>query len=126
MILFELKVKFWQVWKKYILNSFKNEREPFHIGWTPLKDIDEIEERLINIGYQPNYFSFGDQGQITSMRKMFVDNDIWWQWHVRIHEDGEIRGHEELSYEEDAIRHKNGDIVNQIPEKELKIILDSI
>lgn len=115
---FIFKVKFWQLWKQYVLNRFSNGREDYPIGSTPLRDIDDIEGRLLNLGYQPNYFSYGDQGQITSMRRMYVGADnIWWQWHVRVHEDGEIRGHVELSYEEDAIRHRNGDIVLEIPQK---------
>lgn len=139
MTLFETKVKMWQLWKKYILNMFKSEREEYHIGWVTLnsqetniewkptdKNVEEVEKRLIDIGYQPNYFSFGDEGQITSMRKMFIYNTLWLQWHVRIHKDGEIRGHEEFSYEEDAVRHKNGDYVIRIPKEERDIIINKL
>jgi len=122
MILFETKVKFWQMWKKYVLNAFKSEREEYHIGyvrlnpdetdlsWTPTEEnIEKVETALLGIDYQPNYFSFADKGQVTSMRQMYVDTDGYWrQIHIRVHEDGEIRGHDELSYEDSAIDHVKG------------------
>lgn len=106
MMLFYQKVRFWQLWKKYILRAFANDREPFPVGNTLLRDVDEIDTRLIIVGYQPNYFSYGDRDQITSMRKMYIDSEgCWRQVHVRVFDDGEIRMHDELSYEEDAVSH---------------------
>jgi len=112
---FETKVKMWQLWKKYVLNAFKSGRESYPLGWVKVTTVDEIESKLLNIGFQPNYFSFGDEGQITSMRRMYVDNDGYWrQEHVRVHQDGEVRGHDELSYEESAIGHVKGEEVKEI------------
>jgi hypothetical protein len=119
-MLFGIKIKMWNLWKKYVLNMFTHDREEFHIGYTTTTDytkqenIDKIEAALIGLGYQPNYFSFQDKEQITSMRKMYIDTDGFWrQKHVRVHSDSEIRGHDELCYEESAIDHVNG--VNCIP-----------
>jgi len=126
MTVFELKIKFWQFWKRYILNAFKHEREGFPIGRVMHSNIDfkkhninyldYVEGVLIDEGWQPNYFSFADLGQVTSMRKMFRDSDgYWWQDHVRIHYDGEVRGHRELSYEECAITHIKGSTAEELP-----------
>jgi len=137
-MLFETKIKMWQLWKRYVLNAFKSEREEYHLGWMHLdrtesdlkwmpteQNIIDVEAKLINIGFQPNYFSFGDKGQVTSMRRMYVDVDGYWrQHHIRIHEDGEVRGHDELSYEESAIDHVKGNGAVEIPVKEhMKILL---
>jgi len=127
-MIFEFKVKMWQFWKKYVLNAFKSEREAYHIGylkldnnetnlaWFPSEEnIETVESKLIKIGYQPNYFSFGDEGQVTSMRRMYIDSDGYWrQEHIRVHKDGEIRGHDELSYEESAIEHVKGEGAKEI------------
>jgi len=122
MAIFEIKIKMWQLWKKYILGAFGNEKEPYHIGYCSLSEdetgliwfsseenIEKVETALIGFGFQPNYFSFGDLDQITSMRKMYIDPEGFWrQTHIRVHKDGEIRGHDELCYEESAIEHVNG------------------
>ena len=117
-----MKIKFFYYWKKYILSLFTSEREPWHIGYTKLT-LDEVEERLIRIGYQPNYFSFQDSGQLTSMRVMYInDASEWWQKHIRFFDDGEVRGHDELSYEEDALAHKNGVGAKPIDDETLILI----
>jgi hypothetical protein len=140
MSLFEYKIKMWQLWKKYVLNAFKNEREEYHIGYLHYSEgksdlvcipteelIETIESILIILGYQPNYFSFGDQGQVTSMRKMYVDPEGFWrQIHIRVHEDGEIRGHDELSYEESAIEHVNSTGARPIQYEEVFSVLHSL
>lgn len=129
---FTIKIKLWQLWKKYVLNAFKSEREGWHIGFLPesyylysdIEFIDEIEGRLIDDDWQPNYFSFSDEGQITSMRKMFRDNEgYWWQDHIRVHNDGEVRGHREVSYEEDALGHLKGIGAIELPPSEQERIM---
>jgi len=133
---FTLKIKFFQLWKKYVLNAFKHEREGWHIGklTAAIREsnehlyltitLDEIEGRLIDDDWQPNYFSFSDEGQITSMRKMFRDNEgYWWQDHIRVHDDGEVRGHREVSYEEDALGHLQGTKAIELPPSEQKRIM---
>ncbi len=122
----------WQLWKKYVLNAFKNGRESYNLGYTMRTSIDRqidiniYEAKLISLGYQPNYFSFADEGQITSMRKMYVDpQGFWRQIHVRVHSDGEIRGHDELCYEESVIDHVNGVDGKEIESTEsLKILAE--
>jgi hypothetical protein len=137
-MIFEFKVKMWQLWKKYILNLFKSEREAYHIGylkldsyetnlaWFPSEEnIEAVESALLDLGYQPNYFSFADEGQVTSMRKMYRDEKGYWrQTHIRVHEDGEIRGHDELSYEESAIAHVKGEGAKEIMDIEISNILN--
>ncbi len=122
------KVKFWQLWKRYILNAFKHERENFHVGTCRYLDTDTIEEILITNGWQPNYFSFADEGQVTSMRKMFIDDETgtWRQYHIRVHTDGEIRGHTEYAYEEDAIGHLEASWEAELPGEIREEVLEAI
>jgi hypothetical protein len=116
-MIFEFKIKMWHFWKKYVLNFFKHGRQAYHLGWVRVNNIEDIEAKLINIGFQPNHFSFGDEGQLTSMRRMYVDAGGYWrQHHIRVHKSDptrgglcEIRGHDEFSYEEDAVGHVNGE-----------------
>jgi len=127
---FILKIKLWQLWKKYVLNAFKSEREGWHIGTIPILTmpksytLDYIEGALIDDDWQPNYFSFSDEGQITSMRKMFRDNEgYWWQDHIRVHDNGEVRGHREVTYEEDALSHLKGQGAIELPPTEQERIM---
>jgi hypothetical protein len=110
-------VKFWQEWKMYVLGLFTSAREPYHVGWLKTVNVDVIEENLIRDGWQPNYFSFGDKGQVTSMRKMYISPEGYWkQYHTRVFIDGEICGHNELAYEENAIAHEQGIGTTELPQ----------
>ena len=122
-----LKLKFWKLWQRYIIGIFGHERQKYLIGKTSLniKDIDFIEEELVKIGFQPDYFSFNDYGQITSMRIIYIDGLIdtsWRQVHVRVYEDSEVTVHDELTYEEDVDRHLKGDTLTTAS----PLILDKI
>ena len=72
-----IKLRFWRLWEKYVIGLFKHEREPYYIGKTQLDDVDTIESKLIGIGYQPDYFSFEDKGQKTSMRILYILDTKW-------------------------------------------------
>lgn len=113
------EIRLWYLWKKYILRWFGNEREPYLIGYINI-DLSRVEDTLIELGYQPNYFSFDDDGQFTSMRIIYIEDGKWRQKHVRAFKDGELRGHDELSYEEDANGHLHGDTLRPIDEKEIE------
>ncbi len=121
-----LKIKLWILWKRYILSLFKHDMEPYFIGYTHLK-LDDIENTLINMGYQPDYFSFDNKGQITSMRKIYITSlGVWRQKHIRAFEDGTITGHDELTFEEDAEAHLRGDTMHSIDAEELVLIQKNI
>ena len=98
-------------------------RQPFPI--MPISNPDTVFSKLIEIGYQPNYFAYHDKDEIYNLRRLNYNNDELWQEHVRVFPD-EIRGHYEISYEEDAGRHINGETLIPLSEeilKELKNLL---
>ena len=79
-----------------------------------------IYKALIEIGFQPNYFAFHDKGELYNIRRLKYnsDNELW-QEHVRIFPD-EIRGHWEITYEEDAVKHYKGTTVGILPKEVLE------
>lgn len=80
----------------------------YYLGKTDL-NIDEFEKRLIAKGYQYNYFSYTEKGQVSNMRKLYINivNGIEEirQVHIRLFSDNSIYIHDELAYEHDAIGH---------------------
>jgi hypothetical protein len=70
--------------------------------------VQEFERRMISIGYQYNYFSFTERGQLTNMRKLYILNGEVRQKHIRLFDDGQVYAHDELAYEFDALGHVNG------------------
>lgn len=80
----------------------------YYLGKTDL-NIDEFEKRLIEKGYQYNYFNYTEKGQVSNMRKLYINivNEIEEirQVHVRLFNDNNIYVHDELAYEHDAIGH---------------------
>jgi len=72
---------------------------------------DQFERALIEAGYQYNYFSYDEQGQISNLRKLKIFNGTIMQVHVRLFDDGAVTAHYEVSYEEDAMKHLDGSTV---------------
>jgi len=126
--------EFWSMWKKTVIMGFPHKKEPFpiaNIGKKP--NIKEVERRLVLLGYQPNYFSWGHRRQVTSMRRIYdVDeNGIWRQYHIRVYKNGDVWGHEEICYDRNAIKHLTHTIhtketYNKIPEEEINRILEKL
>jgi len=81
-------------------------RSRYTIGKTILS-LHEFELELVKLGYQYNYFSYTEKGQISNMRKLYLDNNQIRQTHIRLFKDYEVRMHDELAYEYDAIGHIN-------------------
>lgn len=79
-------------------------RQPFAIGflnqekYTP----NDLETYLIDEGYEKAILAWKDAEEILSLRK--IDNTIF-QYHIRLHSDGEIRAHYEYSAESNPIKH---------------------
>ena len=67
-----------------------------------------FERKMISIGYQYNYFSFTERGQVSNMRKLYLLNGEVRQKHIRLFDDGHVHAHDELAYEFDALGHVNG------------------
>ena len=93
--------------------------------------ITNIEEpiplfrKLIELGFQPNYFAYNEQGEIWNMRRLRYYGAELWQEHVRVFPD-EVRAHFEITYEEDAVRHLNASTLQQLPSVTLDELLTVI
>jgi hypothetical protein len=94
--------------QKYILRMhwgwYKKGRQQYHLGWiAPGKTLKEVQDHLSNKwGFGNHFIAWIDKGQIVSWRKL-VDFD--YQYHIRIFEDGEIRGHYEYTPESKPFKH---------------------
>lgn len=104
------KIRFDYLWR-YLKNKipFVNVSiSKYYLGKTDL-NIDDFEKRLIEKGYQYNYFSYTEKGQVSNMRKLYINivNGIEEirQVHIRLFSDNSIYVHDELAYEHDAIGH---------------------
>tara|TARA_B100000508_G_scaffold60333_1_gene47280 strand:+ start:321938 stop:322354 length:417 start_codon:yes stop_codon:yes gene_type:complete len=67
---------------------------------------DEVHKLLRKEGFYTNRIAFIDPGQVLSMRRLDEEKPDW-QYHIRIFEDGEIRGHYEKTPEDHPFEHLN-------------------
>ena len=122
------KIKFHYIWR-HLSNIFQTHilhrrigRQPFFIA--SISNPHTIYKSLIEIGFQHNYFAFHDTGEIYNLRRLKYNNNELWQEHVRVFPD-EIRGHWEITYEEDAIKHYKGATVEMLDKDVLEEIKGS-
>jgi len=115
---------FWRrirsLFQRYVLRK-KIGRQPFPI--MPVSNPDTFFRGLIEIGFQPNYFAYYDKGEIYNVRRLNYNDNELWQEHIRIFPD-EIRGHYEISYEEDARKHISGETLRPLSDETLKELDD--
>ena len=109
-MIYNNRIRFSHLWRMIknkipIINVPKSE---WYLGKCTL-NIEEFEKKLIGASYQYNYFSYTEKGQVSNMRKLYIEvvngNDEIRQIHVRLFDDGTIYAHDELAYEYDAIGH---------------------
>jgi hypothetical protein len=78
-------------------------RQNFLIGTiAPGFTFQDIVDHLIAHGYGNHFIAWKDEGEIISMRRVV---GFKYQYHLRIFEDGEIRGHYEYTPECHPILH---------------------
>src|SRR3989338_809817 len=77
-------------------------RQDFLIGTVNLKDIKKITKHLQKEGFEPAILSWSDSHEILNMRK---PDQHHFQYHLRIHNDGEVRAHYEYSSEGSPFGH---------------------
>ena len=86
---------------------------------------EDFIKALTPLGFQYNYFSYTDKDQTCNIRKTYIHREktsnntiktTLRQHHLRLYKDGEIRGHDEIAYEEDAIAHEKGKTLQPIPQ----------
>ena len=80
------------------------ERQKYHIGWLSKdKTLEDLKLHLHSKwGFGNHFVAWKDQGQVLSWRKLVDFKD---QYHLRVFEDGEIRGHFEFTPEGHPIDH---------------------
>ena len=62
----------------------------------------DLRNHLLTHGFESAILAWKDSDEILSLRK--IDRHIY-QWHLRLHSDGEIRGHYEYSSEGNPLGH---------------------
>jgi len=89
---------------KYHIIHHENKRQKYHIGWlAPRKTLEGLKKHLHEKWSFGNHFvAWTDDGQVLSWRKLTDFKD---QYHLRVFEDGEIRGHYEYTPEAHPIDH---------------------
>lgn len=65
-------------------------------------DLNEVKNVLTQNGFENAILSWKDPGEVINMR--LVDKDLY-QYHIRIFNDGEVRGHYEYSSEGNPWKH---------------------
>ncbi len=77
-------------------------REKYPIGFIDKKKIEQVKDYLLKRGFEINIFAWTDLGQVYSLAK--PDRKIY-HYHLRIFNDGEVRGHYEYNGMERPIKH---------------------
>lgn len=79
-------------------------RQPFHIGWlAPNDTAQDLRDYLVKQkGFEDHFPCWIDDGETVDLR---LRQNFDWQYHLRIFEDGEVRGHHEYTPESKPIAH---------------------
>jgi hypothetical protein len=78
-------------------------RQDYLLGTiTPGRTIEELTNHLISKGFGNHFVAWKDEGEVVGLRSV---DDFYYQYHIRIFEDGEVRGHYEFTPESYPIAH---------------------
>lgn len=78
-------------------------RQNFLLGYLNKKyNLFDLRDFLFANGYEDAILAWKDTGEILNMR--LIDKEIY-QYHLRVFENGEIRGHYEYSPESHPLKH---------------------
>ncbi len=96
--------KFFPTVQSFFVRFHDQGRQRYHIGWlAPGKTLEDLKQHLHETwGFGNHFVAWPDAGQVLSWRKLADFQD---QYHVRVFEDGEIRGHYEYTPEAHPIAH---------------------
>lgn len=111
----KFKYKFWRFIYRFFPTGQKfllkcgvihhgNFRQKYHIGWlAPHRTLEQLKTHLHEKwGFGNHFVAWTDIGQVLSWRRF---KDFQYQYHLRVFEDGEIRGHIEFTPEAHPIEH---------------------
>lgn len=85
------KIKKWGARQRYLLGTI-----------APNETIESVIQHLVARGYANHFVAWKDAGEVVSLR--YVENFVY-QYHIRIFEDGEVRGHYEFTPECYPLKH---------------------
>ncbi len=96
--------KFFPLVQSYFVRFHEKGRQRYHIGWLAEgKTLEDLKLHLHHMwGFGNHFVAWPDEGQVLSWRKLADFQD---QYHIRVFEDGEIRGHYESTPEAHPIAH---------------------
>ena len=78
-------------------------RQPFVLGvLAPGKKVEAFLRHLESQGFGNHFIAWEDDDEVASLRKA---DGFHYQYHLRIHKDGQVRGHYEFTPEAHPIRH---------------------
>ena len=122
------RIDFSRLWRclKSRIPFLCRERSDYPIYVTKLS-VDAFEKRMVGYGFQYNYFSYNERGQVSNMRKLYtvgMDDDVIRQIHIRLFDDGHVSAHDELAYEYDALGHMTRRTLREIDYVEKMLITD--
>lgn len=129
------RIDFSRIWRyvKGDIPFFNRERSGYLIctcaGDRNKPDVHEFEKILIGMGYQYNYFSYTEHGQLSNMRKLYtsgINDEVFRQVHIRLFDDGSVHAHDEFTYEYDAIGHINGVTLRELDYIDKMSIVDKL
>jgi len=99
-------------------------RQPYILGHiAPGQTMQEFVAYVVGKGFGNHFVAFEDRGQVVSLRH--VDN-FKYQYHLRIFEDGEVRGHYEYTPECHPFLHMKEGTMEPRRDEFLKILADKI
>lgn len=99
-------------------------RSPFHLGWlAPGKSLQDLRAYLRQEGFRQDNIAWIDDGEVLDLR---LRENFQHQFHLRVFDDGEIRGHYELTPEYKPIAHVKEKETSEQREKFLVFLGDWI
>ncbi len=81
-------------------------RQEFLLGYiAPGLDVRAFVAHCVERGYGNHFIAWREEGELVSLRRV---RGFQYQYHLRIYEDGDVRGHYELTPECHPVRHIKG------------------
>jgi hypothetical protein len=84
-------------------DTYPGGRQPYLLGTlAPGISVQDFVSSMLAQGFGNHFIAWKDRGQIVSLRYM---DDFKYQYHLRVFEDGEVRGHYEYTPECHPVLH---------------------
>jgi hypothetical protein len=99
-------------------------RQPYILGHiAPGQTLQEFVTHVVGKGFGNHFVAFEDRGQVVSLRRV---TEFAYQYHLRVFEDGEVRGHYEYTPECHPFLHMKEGTMEPRREEFLAILGDKI